>query len=157
VRPAVLRIKPRKIHQLFLGLISFHFQIIRLRPVGTSRRSSHLNGSTDPKSLHADNLGVTRTIVSTISPTHTSLPRAPQYPAAAKPQPQSVQSWPQSSYFFFTDPFCHGSTHIAGRLKFSVTPAASLHPVAVNKGTGEACIRQTCLQLNSASPVYSAF
>lgn len=69
-----------KIHQLFIVITSFHFQIIRVRSAGTC---PHLNGSTDPKSQPSDNSEV-RPIVSNITTAQTSHQRALWHPITIK-------------------------------------------------------------------------
>lgn len=97
MQPKVPGIKPRKIHQLVLGVISFHFQIIK--SASTSKSCHRLNGSTDPKSQLSDNLEV-RPLVSDIKPDQTSCLRTMWHPIIIKTQPQSLQLWLKSLHFF---------------------------------------------------------
>lgn len=129
VLPEVLGIKPRKIHQLFLGLTSLYIQIIPLMSAGTSR-CSHLSGNADPKALHSNSAGI-RPLLLTVSPTQISQPVAVYDPAAANPQPQHWQLWTRRPHCQFPDPSCHRGTHITVRLKLSTAPDALFPPTAL--------------------------
>lgn len=130
MQPKEPGIKPRKIHQLFLGITSFHFQIIRLRSAGTSKRWPHLNSSTDPKSQHSGNLEG-RPTVSNITPAQSSHLRVLKHPIIIRTSSLKFAALTQEPAFLFTDLFCCGDAHIAGRLQFNTTLEAKSKDMTV--------------------------